>query len=119
TPDEGLGGVWDDLVDRLDPDTFTPTLAGGTEIAVFRLRGGNDYAVCARPDRTLHFYLEPWEAELMRLMDGTHTTQELIVAHLEEVGDLDPGAVLSLVVSLHEGGFLDPAPLDLSAALRD
>ena len=118
-PDEGLGGVWDDLVDRLDPDAFTPTVAGGTEIAVFRLRGGNDYAVCARPDHTLHFYLEPWEAELMRLMDGTRTTQELIVAHLEEAGDLDPGAVLSLVVSLHEGGFLDPAPLDLPAALRD
>ncbi|MGZ8566203.1 MAG: hypothetical protein ACXWXS_04035, partial [Actinomycetota bacterium] len=119
TPEEGLGGVWDDLVDRLDPDAFTPTVASGTEIAVFRLRGGNDYAVCARPDHMLHFYLEPWEAELVRLMDGTRTTQELIVAHLEEAGDLDPGAVLSLVVSLHEGGFLDPAPLDLPAALRD
>ena len=118
-PEDSLGGVWDRLIDRLDPETFAPKLAAGTEFTIFRLRGGNDYAVCARPDRTMHFYLEPWEAELLSLMDGTRTTQELIVAHLEEAGDLDPGAVLSLVVSLHEGGFLEPAPLDVSALVVD
>ena len=118
-PDDSLGGVWDALIDELDPETFTPKLAEGTEIVVFRLKGGNDYSVCARPDRTVHFYLEPWEAELLRLMDGTRTSQELIVAHFEEAGDLDPGAVLSLVVSLHEGGFLDPAPLDVPSLVRD
>jgi CRP-like cAMP-binding protein/Zn-dependent protease len=115
----GLGGVWDALVDVLDPETFTPKLATGTEVAVFRSRGANDYAVCARPDRTLHFYLEPWEAELLPLMDGTRTGQELVVAHLEEAGDLDPGAVLSLVRSLHEGGFLDPAPIDVPGLVAD
>jgi CRP-like cAMP-binding protein/Zn-dependent protease len=115
----GLGGVWDTLVEVVDPETFAPRLADGTEVVVFRLKGANDYAVCARPDRTVHFVLEPWEAELLSLMDGTRTGQELIVAHLEEAGDLDPGAVLSLILSLHDGGFLDPAPIDVSAALRD
>jgi CRP-like cAMP-binding protein/Zn-dependent protease len=118
-PEDSLGGVWDVLIDNLDPETFTPKLADGTETVLFRLKGGNDYAVCARPDRTVHFYLEPWEAELLPLMDGTRTSQELIVAHLEEAGDLDPGAVLSLVTSLHEGGFLDPAPVDVPALVRD
>jgi CRP-like cAMP-binding protein len=119
-PAEGAAGdVWDAIVERLDPETMAPKLADGTEIASFQVRSGNDYAVCARPDRTLHFYLEPWEAELMRLMDGTRTTQELIVARLEGSGDLDPGAVLALVTSLHEGGFLDPAPVDVPAAVRE
>jgi CRP-like cAMP-binding protein/Zn-dependent protease len=118
-PEDRLGGVWDSLFDELDPETFTPTLADETQVVVFRLKNGNDYALCARPDRTLHFYLEPWEAELLALMDGTRTTQELIVAHLEEAGDLDPGAVLSLVGSLHEGGFLDPAPLDVPGLVRE
>jgi CRP-like cAMP-binding protein/Zn-dependent protease len=118
-PDDSLGGIWDSLVEEVDPETFAPKVADDTEIVLFRLRGGNDYAVCARPDHTFHFYLEPWEAELMRLMDGTRTAQELIVAHLEEAGDLDPGAVLSLVLSLHEGGFLDPAPLDVPDLVRD
>jgi CRP-like cAMP-binding protein/Zn-dependent protease len=118
-PEDSLGGVWDSLVDELDPETFTPKLAQGTEVVAFRVKGGADYGVCARPDRTVHFYLEPWEAELLPLMDGSRTSQELIVAHLEEAGDLDPGAVLSLVTSLHEGGFLDPAPLDVPELVRD
>jgi CRP-like cAMP-binding protein/Zn-dependent protease len=118
-PEEGLGGIWDELGDRIDPEAFRPRLAAGTEVVVFRLRGGNDYAVCARPDHTFHYYLEPWEAELFPLMDGTRTTQDLIVAHLEEAGDLDPGAVLSLVGALHEGGFLDPAPLNVPALVAE
>ena len=115
----GLGGVWDSLVEVLDPETFAPKLADGTEVVVFRLKGSNDYAMCARPDRNVHFVLEPWEAELLPLMDGTRTGQELIVAHLEEAGDLDPGAVLSLILALHDDGFLDPTPIDVSSLLRD
>ena len=38
------------LADRVDPETFAPTLAAGTEIKMFRLRWGNDYAIVARPD---------------------------------------------------------------------
>jgi CRP-like cAMP-binding protein/Zn-dependent protease len=102
----------------LDPETFTPRLAEGTEIKNFKMRWGNDFAIVARPDHTLHFELQPWEATLMAQMDGTKTAQELIVDHLQAVGDLDPGAVLGLIVALREGGFLDPARPDVSALVQ-
>ena len=34
----------------LDPETFVPKLAAGTEIKRFQMRWGNDYAIAARPD---------------------------------------------------------------------
>ena len=55
----------------------------------------------------------------MEQMDGTQTTDELIVDHLQEAGDLDPGAVLGLIVALREGGFLDPARPDVQALVHD
>ena len=62
---------------------------------------------------------QPWEATLMEQMDGTKTTQELIVDHLQAAGDLDPAAVLGLIVALREGGFLDPARPDVQALRTD
>ena len=117
-PEDTLGGVWDDVVDRLDLDNLRPALAEGTEVVLFEIRGGDDYGVVARPDRTVHFYLEPWEARLLERMDGTRSTQELIVERFEGGGSLDPGAILALIVSLYEGGFLDPAPTDVAALIE-
>ena len=114
-----VGGLWDALSDLVDPDMFVPRLAEGTEIKNFRMRWGNDFAIVARPDHTLHFELQPWEAALMEQMDGSRTSQELIVDHLQSSGDLDPGAVLGLIVSLRESGFLDPARPDIGALVRD
>ena len=111
-------GLWDELTAMLDPETFAPTLAAGTEIKRFSMRWGNDFAIVARPDHTLHFELQPWEATLMEQMDGTKTTQELIVDHLQAAGDLDPAAVLGLIVALREGGFLDPARPDVQALVQ-
>jgi CRP-like cAMP-binding protein/Zn-dependent protease len=118
-PEGSLGGVWDEVAGRLDLDGFRPTLAAATEVVVFEVRGGDDYGVIARPDRTVHYYLEPWEAQLLELMDGSRTTQELIVERLELDGSLDPGAILALIVSLYEGGFLDPAPIDVPGLITD
>ena len=116
--DEGAG-LWDALAQTLDPETFVPRLAEGTEVKDFQMRWGNDFAIVARPDHALHFELQPWESALMRQMDGTRTTQELIVDHLQAAGDLDPGSVLGLIVALREGGFLDPARPDVRTLVRD
>ncbi len=83
------------------------------------MKWGNDYAMAARPDRMLHFELQPWEADLMEKMDGARTSQALIVDHLESVGDLDPGAVLGLITSLRVYGFLEPALPDTGALVKD
>jgi CRP-like cAMP-binding protein/Zn-dependent protease len=121
-PSGGSGAVpdvWDRLSDLVDPDRFRPKVDPRTEIKVFEMRWGNDYAMVARPDRTLHFELQPWEAELMREMDGERSSQALIVEHLERAGDLDPGSVLGLVTSLRVYGFLEPALPDAAALVRD
>jgi CRP-like cAMP-binding protein/Zn-dependent protease len=110
-------GVWRDLSERLDPKTFRPTLAAGTEWKVFRLPWGDDYAMVANPTRTTHYRLPPSDIDLFPLLDGSRTVADIIVERLDEEGDLDAGAVVELTQSLHEGGFLDPAPVDSQAAL--
>jgi CRP-like cAMP-binding protein/Zn-dependent protease len=118
--DAGDGdGALDVLEDRLDPEAFVPVLADGTVVKLFRLRWGNDYAIITRPDHALHYELQPWEAAVVERMDGTRTAGELIVTRLQDDGDLDPGAVLSLIELLRRGGFLDPAPPDVSALIQD
>ncbi len=111
-PSEDTKDLWEQLEELVDPEAFAPRLADGVEIKVFRLRWGNDYAIAARPKHDLHLELQPWEADLMGQMDGTRTVGELIVSRLQDAGDLDPGAVLSLIEELREQGFLDPARPD-------
>jgi CRP-like cAMP-binding protein/Zn-dependent protease len=112
-------GIWAVLDEAVDPERFVPELADGAEIKTFEMRWGNDYAIVARPDRALHFELQPWEAELMRQMDGTRTSEELIVDHLQAAGDLDPGAVLGLIDQLRESGFLAPARPHVRSLVTD
>jgi hypothetical protein len=114
-----VDGVWAVLHEAVDPERFVPMLADGTEIKTFEMRWGNDYAIVARPDHALHFELQPWEAELMRQMDGTRTSEELIVDHLQAAGDLDPGAVLGLIDQLRESGFLAPARPHVRSLVTD
>ncbi|HEX3298614.1 MAG TPA: cyclic nucleotide-binding domain-containing protein [Actinomycetota bacterium] len=111
--------VWETLTERVDPETFVPIFAAGGEVKMFRQRWGNDYAIVARPDRSLHYELQPWEAELIARMDGTQNVGELIVERLQTDGDLDPGAVIGLVEALRRGAFLDPARPDVSALVQD
>jgi CRP-like cAMP-binding protein/Zn-dependent protease len=112
-------GLWSDLEDALDLEQYRPKMADGTEIAVFPMRWGNDYAVVASADRESHYTLEVWEAELLRAMDGTRTVGELIVERLEESGDFDASAVIGLVESMRRAGLFEPAPIDLEDVLKE
>jgi putative peptide zinc metalloprotease protein len=109
--------VWGDLAARLDPSTFRPRLAPGTEWKLFRLRWGNDYVMVANPDHDVHFELEPWVAKLFPLLDGSRTVAEIVVDRFNAAGGLDPEAVVSLVSSLREGRFLEPRHVDVPATL--
>ncbi|HEX9257119.1 MAG TPA: hypothetical protein VF907_02605, partial [Actinomycetota bacterium] len=110
-------GIWASLSERLDPTTFRPKLAAGTEWKVFRLPWGDDYAIVANPTRTVHYRLQPSDVELFPFLDGSRSVADLIVERLDEEGGLDADAIVELTQSLDEGGFLDPAPLDTDAAL--
>jgi CRP-like cAMP-binding protein/Zn-dependent protease len=111
--------IWERIEEIVDPELFVPKLADETEIVTFQMRWGNDYGVTARPDRRMHFELAPWECALMARMDGTRSTQELIVDHLRAAGDLDPGAVMGLITSLRVGGFLEPSRVNVPDRVQD
>ncbi|MGZ8566165.1 MAG: cyclic nucleotide-binding domain-containing protein, partial [Actinomycetota bacterium] len=81
------------------------------EVKRFALRWGNDYVMVANPRAMLYYRLEPWEADLLPLMDGTRTVGEIAVARLEEDGGLDASGATQLVQILELGGFLVPVPV--------
>jgi putative peptide zinc metalloprotease protein len=112
-------GLWRTLGDRTDPARFRPRLAPDVELKEFHLRWGNDYAMLANPRDLIHYRLEPDEVELVRMMDGTRTVKEIVVARLRDHGDLDLDAVAELVRQLQEGGFLEPPYVDVDAAVRE
>ncbi len=71
----------------------------------------------ANPRAMLYYRLEPWEADMLPLMDGTRTVGEIAVARLEEEGDLDASGATELVQILEVGGFLEPVPVGFQEGL--
>jgi CRP-like cAMP-binding protein/Zn-dependent protease len=116
--DPGDPDVYGLVDERTDPTRLRPRLAADVEVKRFPLRWGNDYAMAANPRAMLFYRLEPWEADLLGLMDGTRTVPEIIVERLEDEGDLDAAAATGLVMALQTGGFLDPHPPDVEESLK-
>lgn len=107
----GASDVYEQILDRVDLSRFRPLLASDIEVKRFELRWGNDYVMVANPRAMLYYRLEPWEADLLPLMDGTRTVGEIAVARLEEEGGLDASGATQLVQILELGGFLVPVPV--------
>ncbi len=114
-----IGGIWDRLVDAIDPEDFAPKVADGTEIRRFRMRWGDDYAVLASADRRSHYTLELWEADILEGLDGSRTVGAIVVDRLRTSGDFDAGAIIALIESLRLAGIFDPAPVDVGALVTD
>lgn len=117
--DDQMGGVWAALADGLDPANWRPKVAEGVEIRTFHLRWGDDYALIATPDQLDHYTLELWEAELVPLMDGTRSVDELVVERLTTQGELDAPSVAGLVEMLRICGMLEPRPVNVPRAVKD
>jgi len=107
--------IWERLAVRVDPAAWRPALAPDIEVKPFRLRWGNDYTVIANPRALLHYRLEPWEADLLPLMEGEHTIAEILVERFRESGDIELSGLADLVRALHEGGFLVEPYVDVNA----
>lgn len=110
--------VWAALDARLDRATYRPKVGDWVEVRRFRERGGRDYTMAANRRTLVYYRLESAEAGLLDLMDGTRTVGEIVVEHLEASGELDLARVSEVVGSLHAGGFLTDAYVDVDAALE-
>jgi CRP-like cAMP-binding protein/Zn-dependent protease len=109
--------VYDRIGERVDLTRFRPKLAPDIELKLFPLRWGNDYAMVANPRVMLYYRLEPWEAAVLPLMDGTRTVGDIVVDRLQDGGELEATGVTQLVQMLELGGFLEPVPAGLKSGL--
>ncbi len=109
--------VWAALAARLDATRLRPRLAPDIEVRAFEVARGDPYVMIANPRDLVHYRLAPAEADLLPLLDGTHTVGDLVVRRLRDSGELDLGNVVDLVRSLEAGNFLDHPYLDVDAAL--
>ena len=100
------------------PARLRPNLGPWVEVKEFAARGGRGYAMVANGRDLVYYRIGLPEAALLPLLDGTRTTAEVLVEHLRTSGELDFAAVAGLVRTLHEGGFLTDAPVDVGAALQ-
>lgn len=112
---EASTDLWERLGERIDRAELRPKLLPDVEIKEFRLRRGNDYIMVANPRDLLHYRLTPRDAELLRLMDGTRSVKEIVVAQLGSSGDLDLSAAIDLVRLLYEGNFLETPYVDVDS----
>ncbi|MGZ8475797.1 MAG: hypothetical protein ACXWWQ_06190, partial [Candidatus Limnocylindria bacterium] len=114
---DGLG-IWGELAALVDPAEWRPTLAPDIEVKRFRLRWGNDYAMIANPRELIHYRLEPYEVELLPLMDGEHTVKQILVERFRGSGDMELSGLADLVQQLHTGGVLAAPYVDVADAVR-
>ena len=114
----GALDVWSILQDRIDPAKLRPALASDIEVKHFSSPRG-DYVVAANVRDLIHFRFEAGDAEILDLMDGTRTVEEIVVARLEATGEFDFSGIADVVRTLYEGGFLEHRFIDVDAALSD
>ncbi|MEX2046477.1 MAG: cyclic nucleotide-binding domain-containing protein [Chloroflexota bacterium] len=120
-----IDGIWETLRGRLDYAAFVPRLVPDIERATLRRRDGSSYAVLKNPhaDRGAGLYvsLEPEDVELVELMDGARSAQDILVVHLERRGVLALGRLARLTAALAANGFFGeerPAIYEKLRALR-
>lgn len=111
-------GLWDRLARDVDPAESRPQLAPDIEVKEFRLRWGNDYAMIANPRELIHYRLEPYEVDLLPLMDGEHTVKQILVERFRGSGDMELSGLADLVQQLRTGGFLAAPYVDVEDAVR-
>jgi CRP-like cAMP-binding protein/Zn-dependent protease len=109
--------LWQTLRDRLDYATFVPAPVADIERAELRRRDGSPYTMLKNPhgDNGAGRYLrlDPADVQLLELMDGQRTIQDILVAHLERAGVFAIDRLARLTASLRVNGFFgeEPPPL--------
>ena len=114
--------IYEDLERKLDFGSFVPRPVEGIERADLRKRDGTPYTVLKNPggDHGAGTYvtLDPGYVELFELMDGTRSTSEILVEHLQRRGYLALDRLAMLTANLAANGFFGDASVDIYGSLR-
>ena len=117
-----MDGIWQVLESKLEYASFVPKLISGIVRADLRKRDGSAYTILKNPqgDKGAGTYvrLEPADVQLFELMDGTRSTSEILVAHLQSSGYLALDRLGRLTAALAANGFFGEARVDAYAKLR-
>ncbi|HET9519350.1 MAG TPA: cyclic nucleotide-binding protein, partial [Actinoplanes sp.] len=114
-------GLWDAVVDRLNPARARPVLRAGIESAELVSVRGAGYVMLRSPDdgaRACYLRLTPEEWQLSQLMDGTHTVARLVAEFARIAGRLAPDQVRRVVADLAANRMLDELPVDAFRPLQ-
>lgn len=109
-----LDGVWGSLRGRLEYASFVPRLIPDLERSELRARDGTPYTVLKNPhgDRGAGTYLrlEAADMELVGLMDGVRSVEDIIVEHLGRSGTFALDRLARLTAALRANGFFGEEP---------
>ena len=115
-------GIWATLRDRLDYASFVPALVSDMVRVDLRNRDGTPYTVIKNPggDRGAGTYLrlDPADVELLELMDGRRSVQEILVELLGRSGTFALDRLARLTAALRANGFFGEEPPALYQKLR-
>jgi CRP-like cAMP-binding protein len=112
-------GVWDQLAQAASPLADRPRVVPGLEIARHTTRDGEPYIVLRNPAAATYLKVEPYEYDLIQLMDGSLTIPVLVLEDFKRRHVMAPPRVLALVQALHAQRFLTRAPFDAYAVLGE
>lgn len=109
-----LDGVWRSLRDRLDYASFVPVLIPDFVRADLRSRDGTQYTVLKNPQGDsgagTYVRLEAADMELVELMDGRRTIEDVLVEHLGRTGAFALDRLARLTAALRANGFFGEEP---------
>ena len=109
-----MEGIWATLRDRLDYASSVPGVIPDFERADLRSRDGTQYTVIKNPhgDKGAGTYLrlEAADMELIELMDGARTIEDILVEYLGRTGSFALDRLARLTAALRANGFFGEEP---------
>lgn len=118
-PDATAASIWKELQRALLPIHARPRVVTTLEVAQQETSSGKPYLVLRNTAQNTYLKLEPREYELVGLMDGSRTVQQLVVEYFTRNGVLAVPRVTGLVQLLATNSFLTEPPRDVYAELRE
>lgn len=110
--------VWELLRERLNPALYRPKGEPQVEAHPVQDPRRPPYLVLKHPQNLAYVRLSKEEAFLWRLMDGSRSVKDLVIAYFTEFGSLALGRVAGLVGHLRQVHFLTDKPSDILGRLR-